>query len=175
METTEKVVEAYCRYIKRWATIPNIGCGGQKEIDLLAVDPVTDERIHIETSVSISGNFSKLTARPYEPDDHKHRIKAAGARRTVGFFVEQKFEPPSVRDALEKLGCVPDQVRKVVVTWDATAEAIQQASAHGIEIWKFPTLMQEIADAAANGTAYFADDTLRTLMLFAKGLKAVTK
>ena len=36
METTEKIVEAYVRYVKRWATIPNIRCDGQYEIDLLA-------------------------------------------------------------------------------------------------------------------------------------------
>ena len=39
METTERIVEAYVRYIKGWATIPNIRCGGQLEIDLLAIDP----------------------------------------------------------------------------------------------------------------------------------------
>jgi hypothetical protein len=26
METTAKIVEAYVRYMKRWATIPNIRC-----------------------------------------------------------------------------------------------------------------------------------------------------
>lgn len=53
METTERIVEAYVRYVKGWATIPNLRCEGQKEIDLFAIDPVTDERWHIETSVSI--------------------------------------------------------------------------------------------------------------------------
>lgn len=38
METTEKVVESYCRYVRQWFTIPNIKCRGQYEIDLLAVD-----------------------------------------------------------------------------------------------------------------------------------------
>ncbi|MFP5260339.1 MAG: hypothetical protein ACLGJB_00355 [Blastocatellia bacterium] len=36
METTEKIVESYCRYVKQWFTIPNIKCKGQYEIDLLA-------------------------------------------------------------------------------------------------------------------------------------------
>jgi hypothetical protein len=56
METTEKIAEAYCRYIKGWATIPNIKYHGQYEIDLLAVDPRTDKRYHIESGVSISGH-----------------------------------------------------------------------------------------------------------------------
>jgi len=38
METTEKIVESYCRYVEQWFTIPNIRCKGQYKIDLLAVD-----------------------------------------------------------------------------------------------------------------------------------------
>ena len=45
--TTEKIVEAYVRYIKGWATIPNIKCPGQYEIDLIAIDPVNFDRYHI--------------------------------------------------------------------------------------------------------------------------------
>jgi len=175
METTEKIVEAYVRYVKRWATIPNIGCGGQKEIDLVAIDPVTNERYHIETSVSISTGFSKLTTKPFATGDHKDRVKAAGARRTIGFFLEEKFAPQSVAEALLKLGCDPSQVHRVIVSWDATPEAEHQAALHGIAVWKFPELMREIADQAAQGNAYFSDDTLRTLMLFERGLKAAAK
>jgi hypothetical protein len=172
METTEKIVEAYVRYVKRWATIPNIGCGGQKEIDLLAIDPVTNQRYHIETSVSISSGFSKLTSKPFATGDHKHRMKAASARRTLGCFLQEKFAPQSVAEALEELGCDPSGVHRVIVTWDATPDAEEQAALNGIAVWKFPELMREIADQAAQGNAYFADDTLRTLMLFARGLKA---
>jgi hypothetical protein len=67
METTEKIVEAYVRYVKRWATIPNIRCDGQFEIDLLAIDPVTLKRYHIETGVSGSQAFSKLTGEKFDP------------------------------------------------------------------------------------------------------------
>ncbi|MDR7584895.1 MAG: hypothetical protein QN158_04805 [Armatimonadota bacterium] len=54
METTEKIVEAYVRYVKGWLTIPNIKCEGQLEIDLLAVDvsdPARIDRYHIESGV----------------------------------------------------------------------------------------------------------------------------
>ena len=69
METTEKIVESYCRYVRNWFTSPNIKCSGQYEIDLLAVDP-SDTRLgryHVESGVSISGAHSKLTgnARSY--------------------------------------------------------------------------------------------------------------
>jgi hypothetical protein len=50
METTEKIVESYCRYVKQWFTIPNIKCRGQYEVDLLAVDMTSKStrRYHIE-------------------------------------------------------------------------------------------------------------------------------
>ena len=57
METT-----AYVRYVRRWATNPDNRCDGQYEIDLLAIDPVTLNRHHIETSISISEGFSCLPA-----------------------------------------------------------------------------------------------------------------
>ena len=71
METTEKIVEAYVRYIKGWFTIPNIKCKGQFEIDLLAVDPSNGEgihRYHVESGVSISGTFSHLTNKPFSTE-----------------------------------------------------------------------------------------------------------
>jgi hypothetical protein len=77
--------------VKRWATIPNIKCTGQKEIDLFAIDPVGGDRYHIETSVSISSGFSALTAAPLEPREHTIRGKQAGARRKLDYFVQHKF------------------------------------------------------------------------------------
>jgi len=55
METTEKIIECYVRYVLRWATIPNIKCDGQYEIDLIAIDPLNCEKYHIE---SIESNHS---------------------------------------------------------------------------------------------------------------------
>jgi len=180
METTEKIVEAYVRYVKRWATIPNLRCGPHKELDLFAVDPVTDRRFHIETSVSISGAYSKLTAKDLLPDEHKDRVKQAGARRKLSFFLEHKFSPPAIRDELLSLGCDPDNVERIIVTWDATADALTAAEAAGIKVWLFPQLLREIAQKAREGKTYFGDDTLRTLTLFAKAAdlqasKPVTK
>jgi hypothetical protein len=33
MESTEKIVEAYVRYVKNWFTIPNIKCKEQLEME----------------------------------------------------------------------------------------------------------------------------------------------
>jgi len=68
METTEKIVESYCRHVKGWFTISNVKCSGQYEVDLLAVDASSDadiKRYHIECGVSISGGYSKLTGKEF--------------------------------------------------------------------------------------------------------------
>jgi len=170
VETTEKIVEAYVRYVKGWATIPNLRCAGQKEIDLFAIDPATDERWHIETSVSISGGFSKLTNDPYEPGEHKVRVKAAGARRKLGFFMAEKFLPEAVAVRLGAYGCKEGCVRRAIVTWDCKPGVVEAARDLGVEVWLLPDLMRKIAEEGRKGNIYFGDDTLRTLTLFAKGL-----
>src|SRR5262245_42782484 len=104
METTEKIVESYCRYVKQWFTIPNIKCEGQYEVDLLAVDttsPKKLKRYHIECGVSISGSYSKLTAKPFSTEQLRIRVQQAGQRRTFGFFIERKFEQKEVEAELK--------------------------------------------------------------------------
>lgn len=172
METTEKIVEAYTRYVKGWATIPNIKCPGQYEIDLLAVDPKTGERFHIESGVSISGGFSKLTAKPFSEDDLKIRTKKAHQRRTLGYFVKRKFAAKGVVETLRRYGFEPGNYTKVIVTWAATDEAKHEAEANSVQLWYFPEIMAELSSAFKDKRTYFTDDTLRTLHLYAKVLEA---
>jgi hypothetical protein len=175
METTEKIVEAYVRYVKGWATIPNLRCSGQKEIDLFAIDPATDERWHIETSVSISGGFSALTNEPYEPGEHKQRVKQAGARRKLGFFLAEKFSPAAITEKLCGYGCKEGEVRRAIVTWDWKPGVKEAAANLGIQLWALPDLMREIGELGADSKVYFGDDTLRTITLFVKGIAKAEK
>jgi hypothetical protein len=171
METTEKIVEAYVRYVKGWATIPNIKCPGQYEIDLLAVDPRNRRRYHIESGVSISGGFTKLTTKPFSEQTLKVPTKKAEQRRTLGYFAQRKFSAPGVLSTLKRFGFIPGNYTKVVVTWAATDEAKRKAREKGIELWYFPGMMAEIAGAFQDKRTYFTDDTLRTLHLFARARK----
>jgi hypothetical protein len=171
METTEKIVEAYVRYVKGWATIPNIKCPGQYEIDLLAIDPMSLDRYHIESGVSISGSYSKLTVRPYNEKDLKMRIKAAGQRRTLGYFVERKFGAKPVMDILKKYGFRKGNYRKVIVSWGWEEEAAKEAKRKQIQLWDFRMLLKGIAQSFQKERIYFTDDTLRTLQLFARATK----
>ena len=172
METTERIVEAYVRYIKNWATIPNIRCKGQLEIDLLAIDPLTDRRYHIESGVSVSGSYSKLTAKPYSPKALKQRVKMAGQRRTLGYFAERKFGSASVKRTLRKYGCHSKNCTKVIVSWGWHDDVPAKAKKPGIVLWDFRDLIEEIAESFQGQRSYFTDDTMRTLHLFALGADA---
>jgi hypothetical protein len=175
METTEKIVESYCRYVKKWFTIPNIKCRGQFEVDLLAVDttnPKKLSRYHIECGVSISGSFSKLTAKEFSTKLLKDRVQAAGQRRTIGFFIDRKFDVPEVQDEIAKFGFFPGNYNRVIVTWDSTTEAKALAHKHDIDLWDFRDLILEISDIHRKHRIYFTDDTTRTIQLFAMASKS---
>jgi len=169
VETTEKIVESYCRYVKGWFTIPNIKCLGQYEIDLLAVDPSSKigiKRYHIECGVSISGAYSKLTEKEFSLEKLKNRVKQSGQRRTLGYFIQRKFGPNEVLSELEKYGFSGNNYTKVIVTWGWTAEAKKDADRQGIILWDFRDILKEIAESCRNKKTYFTDDTLRTIQLF---------
>ena len=171
METTEKIVESYCRYVKGWFTISNIKCSGQYEIDLLAIDASSDEglkRYHIESGVSISVAYSKLTAKTFSPEELKQRTKQAGQRRTLGYFRDRKFKSIAVLSELKKYGFKEGNYSKVIVTWGWAEEAKRQADREGIILWDFRDIIREIAETFRVTRTYFTDDTLRTIQLFVK-------
>jgi hypothetical protein len=168
METTEKIVEAYCRYVRGWLTTPNVRCAGQYEVDLLAVDATSDrhiKRYHIECGVSISRSYSKLTAEEFSLVKLKERISKAGQRRTIGYFIEHKFKPAEGTDELTRYGFKKGNYTKVIVTWDWTDEAAKKAEHEHIELWDFRKILSDIANACQGSRSYFADDTLRTVQL----------
>lgn len=174
METTEKIVEAYVRYVKGWFTIPNLKCGGQMEIDLLAIETSTSKKIrryHIESGISISGAYSRLTNKPFSSDNLKIRVKQAGQRRTLGYFTERKFGTQTVIEKLKEFGFVPGNYRKVIVTWGWDDDVPAAAKAAEVELWDFKEILKEIAQQCRADRTYFTDDTMRTLQLMAMVMK----
>jgi nuclear transport factor 2 (NTF2) superfamily protein len=167
METAEKIVEAYCRYVRGWFTIPNVRCTGQYEADLLAVDVSGKgvRRYHIECGVSISGGYSKLTAKEFSPDRLKQRLEQAGQRRTLGYFTKRKFSRTEVLRKLKEYGFEGNNYTKVIVTWGWEEDALKQAKKAKVELWDFREILKAIAEACRGSRSYFADDTLRTVQL----------
>ena len=166
METSEKIVEAYVRYVKGWATIPNIRCGGQKEIDLLAIDPKSGKRYHVESGVSVSGTYSKLTNRPFNLKKLRTRTRQAEQRRTIGYFIETKFEADTVRTELLRFGFRGRNYQRAIVSWGWTDEAARVAARHRIELWDMRRMLAELTAAFGGKRAHYMDDTLRTMQLY---------
>lgn len=175
METTERIVEAYVRHVMGCATMTNVRCEGQNEIDILAINPKTLHRYHIEVSISISSAFRKLTAKPFDQEKVKERGQQASQRRTVGFFAERKFGAPTVIERLADFGFAPGKYTKAIATWGWTEEAAAQAEAAGIELWDFRQMISLIADDVRQDRKYHTDDTLRTLSLFVKAMDDLEK
>ena len=176
METTEKIVESYVRYLKNWFTIPNIKCKeGQKEIDLLAVefsDSSTTGRYHIETSVSISNSYSKLTTNPFSKDELRVRVKEAGQRRTLGYFIESKFSDSNVLDTLSLYSFTKGNYKKIIVSWGWNDDVPLAAKKAGVELWNFKDMLREIAESTRSNQTYYIDDTMRTLQLLTISLSS---
>jgi len=165
-ETTEKIVESYFRYCRDCATMTNIKCSTQHEIDLLAIDPLHRERYHIESSAHVPGTgFSKLTNGTFDWEQMKARVKAPSQRRTIGFFMEQKFGAEGVVQTLHTYGFDPGNYHKIIVTWDCEPTAKETAKQNDIKIWEFPDLLNEIVALAGTGKHYVMDDTVRTLQM----------
>jgi hypothetical protein len=52
MEPEVHIIEKYFQEIKHCFTMTNIKCRGNKEIDLLAINPKTQERFHVEIRIA---------------------------------------------------------------------------------------------------------------------------
>ncbi len=167
METTERIVEAYCRYIKHWFTIPNVRVKNN-EIDLIAVDK-DGKKAHIEIGVSISGSFSKLKDIEYQSGEERNGVNQATARTKLGYFENKKFKPSEIISGLCNVyGFDANSYRKIIVVWSAEETAIKTAKEHGIDVWLLPELIQEIESQFREESGYYRDDTIRTLHLAAK-------
>ena len=147
METAERIVEAYVRYVKKWATIPNIKCKGQNEIDLLAVGKKKKDRYHIEISGTIDLAWRTLSAADLRD------------------MIQKKFAPESVTAKLLEYGFHDDNYKKVLVHWDWNDEAKATAHEHGVILWSLQKILKKIGDRVEGETLAFPDDTLRTFQL----------
>ena len=178
METTERIVEAYARYVKGCFTLPNVRCDGQREIDLLAVNVQSSrvaKRYHIESGVSISGPFSRLTNRPFSQSELRIRVRQAAQRRTLGYFEERKFDATAVLSNLAQFGFRPGNYTKVIVTWGWENDVEGAAATKGIALWDFRNILIEMSQACHGRRTYFTDDTMRTLDVMTKALEHASR
>jgi len=131
--------------------------GGGKEIDLLAYNPQTNEKYHIEVRVTTGRGFRLRMRDTQTKKGYKHR-------RGLDTLNEIKFTPQTVVDSVKEI-FGSSEYKKVLVVWDVQdSEVIEQAKVvYNIEIWKISDILSEIVKEVK--TRPYRDDVLRTLQL----------
>ena len=164
VEPEVHIVERYIQLVKNSFTMTNIMLSGGKEIDLLAFNPKTGERFHIEVRVCIGRGFRLRMIDTQTKKGQKHR-------RGMDTLNEIKFSPPAVVDGCKQIfGC--DNYKRVLIVWDVQEpNVIEQAEKlYGIEIWRISDIITELIHEV--GTKAYRDDILRTVQLIALNAKA---
>ena len=152
------IVDRYMQLVMKCFTMTNVMLEGGKEIDLLAVNPVSGEKFHIEVRVTIEKAFRLRLKDTQTRNGRKHR-------RGVDTLNQIKFAPQTVVNAIKEI-FGSSEYKKVLVVWDVEDESvIEQASRspYNIEIWKMSGIMGELILEV--GTRSYRDDVLRTIQL----------
>jgi hypothetical protein len=155
LEPEVHIVDRYMQLVKKCFTMTNIMLEGGKEIDLLAVNPISGEKYHIEVRVTIEKGFRIRMVDTETRSGRKHR-------RGLDTLNAIKFSPV-VDSVTEILGS--SDYKKVLVVWDVEGESVigQAKSVYGIGIWKMSSIIDELIREV--GTKSYRDDVLRTIQL----------
>ena len=165
MEPEVHIVDKYMQLVRKCFTMTNVMLGGGKEIDLLAVNPISGEKVHIEVRVAIKG-FRLRLIDTQTKSGRKHR-------RGLDTLNEIKFVHPTVVNAVKEIfGC--GEYKKVLVVWDVEdSSVIEQAkSRYNIEVWKISYIISELMREVKSRA--YRDDVLRTIQLISKNANLVS-
>jgi len=93
----------------------NIKCKGNKEIDLLVINPQTLQKWHVESRVSTTFNLRKNAT--YTKSGTCHR-------NGVDFFIKEKFNHPAIREKIVEIFGREEYYQKTLVVWDISDNSI---------------------------------------------------
>lgn len=138
----------------------NIVLGGNKEIDLLALNPITKEKFHIEVRIATGRGFRLRLIDTQTKSGHKHR-------RGLDTLNEIKFAHPTVVNGVKEI-FGSGEYKKVLVVWDVEdSSVIEQAKKiYNIEVWKISNIISELMQEVKSKP--YRDDVLRTIQLISK-------
>jgi hypothetical protein len=160
LEPEVHIVERYMQLVKKCFTMTNVMLGGGKEVDLLAYNPRTNEKYHIEVRVTIGRGFRLRMKDTQTKNGRKHR-------RGLDTLNEIKFIHPTVTNKVAEIFGSSDY-KKVLVVWDVQNNAVikQAKDVYGIEIWLVSDILSEIIKEVK--TRPYRDDVLRTIQLISR-------
>jgi len=160
LEPEVHIVERYMQLVKKCFTMTNVMLGGGKELDLLAYNPRTNKKYHIEVRVATGRGFRLRMKDTQTKNGRKHR-------RGMDTLNEIKFIHPIVTNKVTEIFGDSDY-RKVLVVWEVQdSRVIEQAkTVYGIEVWKISDVLSEMMRKI--GTKSYRDDVLRTVQLISR-------
>lgn len=165
IEPEVHIIEKYFQEVLHCFTMTNIRCKGGKEIDLLAINPYTNEKFHVEARVGTSKGFAIRIKDTYTSSGRPHKIG-------LDYFAKQKFQHPIVITTVTNL-LFGSNYKKILVVWDvANKSVIEEAkNEYGIEIWLMKNLLMQLLEFHSIRPKGSRDDILRTIEFMALGLK----
>jgi hypothetical protein len=160
LEPEVHIVDRYMQLAKKCFTMTNIMLEGGKEIDLLASNPITGEKYHIEVRVATGRGFRLRLVDTQTRSGRKHR-------RGLDTLNEIKFAHPTVVSAVKEI-FGGGEYKKVLVAWDVEdSKVIEQAkNLYNIEIWKISDIISELMQEVK--TKPYRNDVLRTIQLISR-------
>jgi len=160
VEPEVHIVERYMQLVKKCFTMTNVMLEGGKEIDLLAVNPISGAKYHIEVRVTIEKAFRLRLVDTQTKNGRKHR-------RGMDTLNEIKFMNPTVVKAVREIFGT-GEYRKVLVVWAVEDESVieKAKNLYGIDVWKMADILSELAQEVK--TRSYRDDVLRTVQLISR-------
>ena len=166
MEPEVHSVDRYMQLVKKCFTMTNIMLEGGKEIDLLAVNPISAEKYHIEVRVATGRGFRLRLVDTQTKNGRKHR-------RGLDTLNEIKFAHPTVVNAVKEI-FGGGAYKKVLVVWDVEDSGVieQAKSIYNIEIWKISDIISKLMQEVKSKP--YRNDVLRTIQLISKKVNTVS-
>jgi len=160
LEPEVHIIDRYMQLVKKCFTMTNIMLEGGKEIDLLAINPQSGDKYHIEVRVATGRGFRLRLVDTQTKNGRKHR-------RGLDTLNEIKFAHPTVVNAVGEI-FGGGTYKKVLVVWDVEDKGIigQAKSIYNIEIWKISNIISELMQEVK--TRPYRNDVLRTIQLISK-------
>jgi hypothetical protein len=160
LEPEVHIVERYMQLVRKCFTMTNIMLEGGKEIDLLAIDPTTKEKFHIEVRIATGRGFRLRITDSQTRKGLKHR-------RGLDTLNEIKFSHPIVVKAIKEIFGA-SEYRKVLVVWEVEDKSVIEKAKkfYGIDIWKMSNILTVLIREVK--TKAYRDDVLRTIQLISQ-------
>lgn len=146
--------------VRKCLTMTNVMLGGGKEIDLLAFNPVSGEKFHIEVRIATGRGFHLRMIDTQTKSGRKHR-------RGLDTLNEIKFAHPTIVNSVKEI-FGSGEYKRVLVVWDVQdSSVIEKAkSIYNINVWKISNIISELMREVKSRA--YRDDVLRTIQLISK-------